>query len=561
MDKLLLKFVGLFNGLLQKTGVDTFQLHEILRVKLLMDNRRPRTAFGNRAARSGGKAPSPILANLLIMFMGLMIGLALFLSFKPLLGQTLYFSIFMMMMALTLISDFSSVIIDSRDQFIILPRPVNDRTVAMSRFLHVTLYISRIAFLLGIPGILIIGFVDGWAATPLFFIQIIEATLLSVLLVNLVYFVLIKAVSAQKFKDIINYVQITFSVSLFAIYYLVPRLVNVKSLKDIDVLSHQWVYFWPPVWISSLNEALLHSGRSNSLIIVFAVLGLILPIIGIWFVAKVLAPGFNKKLAIVSNADGGNIDGKKQHKTDFRDKIANWLAPDPIENAGFKITWKLATRTRDFKMKVYPAFAYVPIYFIYFTFNGKGETLSEKFEHVRNSSTYIFLIYLTTFVLLSILQNVSQSAKYKSAWVYYTLPIDQPGKILSGMYKAIIAVYFLPYCLVIGIITLVIWGPSTLNDIILAFIISIIYGMLMALFTVKGLPFSKPVMVKAGSGKMIVSFILLGLIIILGLGHKFLARWETVIWLLIIPMLLINWIMFRQYKKQSWDAIELADID
>lgn len=561
MDKLLLKFVGLFNGLLQKTGVDTFQLHEILRVKLLMDNRRPRTAFGNRTARSGGKAPNPIMANLLIMFMGLMISLTLFLSFKPLLGQTIYFSIFMMMMALTLISDFSSVIIDSRDQFIILPRPVNDRTVAMSRFLHVTLYISRIALLLGIPGLVIIGFVDGWAAAPLFFIQLIEATLLSVLLVNLVYFILIRAVSAQKFKDIINYVQIAFSVSLFAVYYLVPRLINVKSLKDIDLLSHQWIYFWPPFWISSLNEVLLHAGRSNSLIIGFAVLGLIIPIVGIWFVAKVLAPGFNKKLTIVSNADGGNIADKKQHKTDFRDKIANWLAPDPIENAGFKITWKLATRTRDFKMKVYPAFAYVPIYFIYFTFNGKGETLNEKIEHIQNSSTYIFLIYLTTFVLLSILQNVSQSAKYKSAWVYYTLPIDQPGKILSGMYKAIIAVYFLPYCLVIGVITLVIWGPSTLNDIILAFIISVIYGMLMALFTVKGLPFSKPVMVKAGSGKMIVSFILLGLIVILGLGHKFLARWETVIWLLIIPMLLINWIMFRQYKKQSWDAIELADID
>ncbi|HWZ36472.1 MAG TPA: hypothetical protein VNW51_09945, partial [Mucilaginibacter sp.] len=180
--------------------------------------------------------------------------------------------------------------------------------------------------------------------------------------------------------------------------------------------------------------------------------------------------------------------------------------------------------------------------------------------HLQHSTTYIFLIYLTAFVLSSILQNVSQSAQYKSAWVYYTLPIDQPGKILAGMYKAIIVIYFIPYCLIISIATLFIWGPSTINDIILAFTISTIYGMLMALFLVKGLPFSKPIMVKTGGGKMIVSFIILGLIAALGFGHVFIAKWETAVWLLIIPVLLINWIMFNQYKKQSWDAIELADM-
>ena len=36
MDKILLKCVGWLNPLLEKTGVDTAQLHEILRVKLIM---------------------------------------------------------------------------------------------------------------------------------------------------------------------------------------------------------------------------------------------------------------------------------------------------------------------------------------------------------------------------------------------------------------------------------------------------------------------------------------------------------------------------------------------
>ncbi|MEO8886553.1 MAG: hypothetical protein ABI367_10860 [Mucilaginibacter sp.] len=560
MDKILLKVVGLLNPLLEKTGVNTAQLHEILRIKLLMDNRRPSAAFGSRNAKTG-KTRNPIVANIFILLMGCFMCIVLFISKMPLTGQTLYFSIFMVMMALTLISDFSTVLLDNRDQFIISPRPVNDRTVAMSRFLHITLYITRIALLQGLPGILIIAFIDGVAAIPLFFFQVIEATLLSVLLVNMVYFILIKAVRPQKFKDIISYIQIGFSITIFAIYYLVPRLVGISVLRHVDMLSHTWTYLLPPVWIASLNEVIFHAGRTNLTVIALAAVGLIFPIIGIWFVAKVLAPGFNKTLAIVSNADGNSTNIKKHYKIDFRDKLANLLAPDPIENAGFKITWKLAARTREFKMKVFPAFAYMPIYFIYITFNGKGQTLSEKYEQLQNNTTYIFLIYLTTFVLSTILQNVSQSAKYKSAWVYYTLPIDQPGKILAGMYKAIIVIYFIPYYLIISIATLVIWGPSTFNDILLAFTINIVYGMLMALFMVKGLPFSKPIMVKAGGGKMIISLIILGFMFALGAGHAFIAKWEMVVWLLIIPMLLINWLMFTQYKKQTWDAIELADVD
>ena len=558
MDKILLKCVGWLNPLLEKTGVDTSQLHEILRVKLLMDNRRPKASFGNR---KDGKTPKPIVANIMILLMGAFMSIVLFVSKLPLTGQTLYFSIFMVMMAITLISDFTSVLLDNRDQFIIAPRPVNDRTVAMSRFLHITLYIARIALLQGLPGILIVGFIDGPLAIPLFFFQVIEATLLSVLLVNLVYFILIRVVSPQKFKDIISYLQIGFSILIFAIYYLVPKLVGISVLRNVDLLSHQWTLLLPPVWIASLNEVIFHAARANFIVVILAVVGLIFPIIGIWFVAKVLAPGFNKMLTIVGSSDGNSISQTKQYKTDFRDKLANLIAPNPIENAGFKITWKLAARTREFKMKVFPAFAYMPIYFVYITFSGRGESLGEKYEHMQGQSTYIFLIYLTTFVLSSILQNVSQSAKFKSAWVYYTLPIDQPGKVLAGMYKAIIAIYFIPYYLIISIATIIVWGPSTINDIVLALFINIIYGMLMALFMVKGLPFSKPLMVKSGGGKMIVSLVIIGLIGALGFGHMFIAKWEIVIWLLIIPMLLINWIMFTQYKKQTWDDIELADVD
>jgi ABC-2 type transport system permease protein len=564
MNKIFLKCVTFLNPVLEKTGVDTDQLYQILKVKLLIDDRRPRAAFAarrNATNNDAAKVRSPWLVSLGSIILGVFMSIALFINHTPYVGQTLYFTIFMVMMSLTLISDFTTVLMDTRDQFILLPRPVNDRTITVSRLLHISIYILRLALFQGLPGIIMIGFIDGPLASPLFFIQVLEATFLSILLVNIIYLLLMKSVSPQRFKDMISYIQIGFSIIIFAIYYLLPRLINVSALKNISLLKHWWAYYLPPVWITAPNELLMHPDRSGFITGVLAVVGFTLPLLGLWLIAKVLAPGFNRRLAVIATSEGnsdsaGNI--KRAGKFSLINKISQIIAPDPVENAGFRITWKLAARTREFKMKVYPSFAYVPIYFLYFTLKGRG-TLSEKLNDMQNGHNYVFLIYLCTFILSSVLMNISMSSKYKAAWIYYALPITEPGKILSGMYKAIITLYFLPYCLVIGIGVVIIWGPQAINDVILAILISIIYGMLSALFLIKGLPFSRPVLVKQGGGRMIASLLIMAFIALIGFGHYFLMKWETLIWVLIIPFLLINWLMFRQYKKQTWDNIELAE--
>ncbi|AMR30723.1 hypothetical protein A0256_04450 [Mucilaginibacter sp. PAMC 26640] len=563
MDKLFLKAASFLYPLLARTGVDTDQLAEILKVKLLMDNRRPKAMFAVKKGAKNNGQQSPWLVGFFQLLTGVFMGLLLLLNDMPYVGQTYYFLIFMVLMALTLISDFTTVLIDTRDQFILLPRPVNDRTVAVSRILHISIYVLRLALVQGFPALIIVGFVDGVLAVPVFFIQLMEATFLSIFFVNIIYLVFMRSVSPQKFKDVISYFQIGFSVIIFASYYLLPRFINVSVLGKIDLLTHWWAYLLPPVWIAAMNEALLHAGRSSLITSLLAILGLTLPVAGLWLVAKVLAPGFNRRLSVIATSDGNSNatdKPKKAGKFNFIEKLSNILAPDPVENAGFRITWKLAARTREFKMKVYPAFAYVPIYFLYFALNGKGSSLEDRWYQLQNGHTYVFITYLCTFIVSSILMNISMSEKYKSAWVYYAMPISEPGKILSGMYKAIVALYFLPYCLVLGIGIVAVWGPQAINDILLAFVVSLIYGIFMALFMVKGLPFSNPVVVKQGGGKMITSLLIIGFIGALAYGHYLLARWEMVIWICIIPALLINWIMFRQYKKRSWDDVEMADV-
>jgi ABC-2 type transport system permease protein len=565
MDKLLLKLVSLFMPLLERTGVDTNQLYEILKVKLLIDGRRPSTMFAGRrkATATSGKTSTSWAVSLVTVLMGAFLGAILFIFKMPLVGQTVYFSMFMVLMALTLITDFTTVLLDVRDQYIIMPRPVNDRTLAVSRILHISIYVFRLAFLQALPGIIMIGFIDGLLAVPVFIVQIIQITFLSILLVNVVYLVLMKLVSPQKFKDIISYFQIGFSIFIFGAYYLLPRLINVSVLAKIDLLQYPWSYFLPPVWIAALNEVLIHPGRATLITSLMAIIGVTVPLAGLWLVAKVLAPGFNRSLSIAATSDGNTSAPVtpgvvRKSKFDIVGKIANFTAADPVENAGFRITWKLAARIREFKIKVYPAFAYVPIYFLYFSLNGKG-SLDQRLDHLQGGNAYIFLIYLSTFIISAILQHISFSEKYKPAWVYYALPITHPGKILSGMFKAVVTLYYFPYCLIISAVSIAIWGPAVINDLILAFFVGLIYGILMALFMVKGLPFSKPVLVKQSGGRIITSLLITSVIAGVGFAHYFLARWEMLIWALAALSIFIYMIMLYYYKRQTWESIELEE--
>jgi ABC-2 type transport system permease protein len=564
MDKIFLKFITLLNPVLRQMGVDTAQLQVILSIKLKMDNRRPSGIFAGRSnATKMSDSSRQWLTTIFTVIIGIFIGLVLFVSHNPYVAQSLYFMVFMVMLSLTLISDFTNVLIDVKDQYILLPRPVNDSTVAVARILHISIYVLRVALLQGLPGLIMVGIIEGVFSGALFFLQILEATFLSILLVNIVYLVLMKIVSPQKFKDIISYFQIGFSVVIFATYYLLPKLINIADLKDISLIEHWWAKLLPPVWISALNELMLHSERVTALTFVLAFLGLIFPLVGLWFVGKVLAPGFNRSLSILSTSEGNTdsiVNKANASKFNVVDKISNFLIKDPVENAGFRITAKLAFRTREFKMKVYPALAYVPIYFLYFALGSKADVGLTKFQTLQAGHNYVFLVYLCTFVLGAVLTNITMSDKYKSSWVYYVLPIGEPGKILSGMYKSIVVFYFLPYCLFIGMVTVAIWGPAAINDLILAVLICLLYGLLMAIFMVKALPFSKPISVKQGSGRIFLSLVVLAGIGTIGYAHYFAMKWELLIWIMILPAALITWLMMRYYGKQTWNNIELSEI-
>ena len=133
IDRVLLTLVLLPKRIYQKAGVDVLKLESILHYKLLMDDRRPTSMelVKMRPGYSQKKAvkSSSIFVLILNALMGSVFLIAFGVGKDNITHLTFYFSLFVIYLSMMLISDFTSVLIDIRDNFIIIPKPVDGKTV------------------------------------------------------------------------------------------------------------------------------------------------------------------------------------------------------------------------------------------------------------------------------------------------------------------------------------------------------------------------------------------------------------------------------------------------
>ncbi|MEO5910867.1 MAG: hypothetical protein ABIP95_08260, partial [Pelobium sp.] len=278
LNRYIINFVLLFKSVFQRFGVDPEQLRIILSTKMKMDDRRPNMYNQQRQKKKKTVNNASWITMVVLVIMGLFLTFILGFIKQPYVGHTIYFLAFMVMLSITLISDFTSVLIDVRDNYIILPRPVSDRTFTVSRILHIGIHTAKMAIAIGISGLIYSFIAEGIISGLVFFVELIIGTTLSIFFVNIVYLIVLKLTSPQKFKDFISYFQIFFSVLIFAAYYILPRLVTKSMLEGFDILSIKILAIFPPVWIAALHELAINLKATDLKTIIYATLALIAPI-------------------------------------------------------------------------------------------------------------------------------------------------------------------------------------------------------------------------------------------------------------------------------------------
>lgn len=417
----------------------------------------------------------------------------------------------MFILSTSMISDFSSVLLDVRDKIILNTKPVNGRTINAAKFFHVAIYLTLItgAFI-AIPAIVFL-FTKGFIYFLLFLIDIFLIDLLVLAFTALIYMFVLRFFDGEKLKDIINYVQILLAIAVVVGYQIIIRLFDVAGLEYVYNFSW-WHVLIPPVWFGAPFELALNQDYSSEMIILslFAVLG---PIISV-FLYYFLMPSFERNLQKLM--EESSTKGKKRRT--LNDLIERLVCFSREEKIFYRFASIMISRERDFKLKVYPSLGMALVFPVIFLFNNLSfQTLDEL-----GQGNSFLTIYFSNIIIGTVVYMLQFSAKYKGAWIFQTTPIQKHTIVYSATLKAVFVKLYLPVIFVLSILYIWIFSFRIIPDLAVV-VITALLQMLISykIFNNGKYPFTDPIETAqqggGASGKIFVLMIIVGMFAILHL--------------------------------------------
>ncbi|WP_026883769.1 hypothetical protein [Clostridium akagii] len=536
-----LKLLDRFKGIFNKMGIDYHVMRRIVQIKLTMDGRRVPTIMNSSSKRKrneGNKDKNLFKTSLLVYFIiGIVFLPFILMGTNYIFQMSFVFGILIFLLMTTLISDFSSVFLDIRDKNIIFSKPVKNITLSGAKFVHILIYMISITFSLSALGLIASLIRHGVLFFLIFLIEIIFIDIFVVVLSALIYLFILRFFDGEKLKDIINYVQIILTITITIGYQFIGRIFNIVGYNVVYV-PKWWQYFIIPMWFSAPFE-LINNGSTKIYFVILTALAIVIPIIAIIIYIKLL-PTFEKNLQKLNN----NYSQNKNQNYKFTNGISNLICSTKVEKTFFRFCLDMMKNERNFKLKVYPSLGFsivLPFIFLFSYIRDEG------FSTMASSKLY-FTIYFCALMLPSVIMMIKYSEKYKGAWIYKVAPLAETSDIYKGTFKALIVKLILPIYFLECMIFTAIFGIRIIPDLILIFLIMLIYVVVCFSLFKKALPFSEAY----GTGGQGEGMIIIPMMIILGvmaLIHFFVTTIQYGVFIYIIIALLVNIFAWKKAFK------------
>ncbi|NMM63680.1 hypothetical protein HBE96_13555 [Clostridium sp. P21] len=544
-DFKVLKFLDKFKDFFEKIGVDYYLMRKILQLKFIMDGRRVPTAIsGSSKKKKENKDENNFIKSLWVYGLIGIIMVPITCFGKNFIFQMSFvFGILMFMIMTSLISDFSSVLLDIRDRNIIGSKPINSKTLSMAKTIHVLVYMFFITIAICGPALIASLVSQGILFFIIFLFEIILMDLFIVVLTALLYLLILKFFDGEKLKDIINYIQIILSISIAIGYQLIGRLFSFVNLSMVFT-PKWWQYFIIPMWFGAPFEMVLHRNY-NIHFIVFSVLAIVVPVLSIIIYIK-LIPAFERNLQKL-NDNSGKVKGENKKLLNLVSKIVCF---NKEERTFFRFASDMMKNEREFKLKVYPSLGFSLIFpFIFMLNDLKGKGWAE----IASSKMYLN-IYFCALLLPTAVMMIKYSGKYKGAWIYKIIPNKNVCNIFKGTLKAFIVRLLLPVYLIESVIFMFIFGVKIFPDLILVFLNIMLFTVLCFRITKKSLPFSEEFGVSQGSeGLMAIPLmIILGFLAFIHYKYTFV---HYGVYVYIGIMLIVNIILWKKSFNISLEKL------
>ena len=392
MGGMLLYLLKILKPLLIRQGVQFDSMYSIVMAKLIIDKRR--VSSFNQFAKTKDYSTDVIL-GVMYFLIGIVFLIFLTIFESPHTGFSLYFTVLIFYVVFTLVSDFSEVLFDIRDNYLILPTPINEVTLIYSKLFHLLIYMIKMYLPFLLPAFILVAIKYSFWALLLFFFQSFLCLTIAILFVNILYLLVFKYVDANTFKDIINYFQIAVVVIAITAYYFLSGFYSDDNFKFDLLLETYWLsYLSPGVWIAGLTRILIET-KYDTYSIVLSILALVIPMICLVLVSRFFSRGYISNLLLLDTGSKGKaISGSENSSRyvlgSFLSKVFRW---DAVEMAGYKFSMQMTGRSRTFKLRTYPLYAFIPSIVFYNMMNNDGNSIQEKFTNIIEGRFDILISY------------------------------------------------------------------------------------------------------------------------------------------------------------------------
>ena len=485
-----LKILDLFRPLFEAFGVEYEKMRLIVSMKLTLDKRK------NNSSEDKNSLMQSVILYLVI---GLVASRIIVMPIDIMTKMTVLFALIFVMLLTCFITDFSSVILDTYDRHIIGITDVKDITLNMAKIVHIIIYISIISLSISAFSILMILMAYNIGFCLLFILCMILMDFLLIMMTSVIYYLLIKIFKGEKLKDVLNLFQI-FMILVFSImYYFIT-----SSLSDIQInytfSINAYDLFIPFMWFASLFSVIFY-GKIQTLYIIMAILGIIVPILSILIYIK-LTPAFERNLDKLEQVSYNEKDSKS--KKSFVSKLANKICKNNEEKSFFEFIYTNLSRDREFKTRVYPTLAsgiIMPLVLLFVTYD-RSISIMEYLKSLSTTNNFLN-IYLAVILLQNCILLLKYSKEYEASFIYDVLPISKKKNIYSAEFKVIIIKLFVPVFIIIGIPYLILFKSKFIVHLLIAFVSTIFISMGTFRVNDKSLPFSEDYAVTANTSNFL----------------------------------------------------------
>ena len=485
-----LKILDLFRPLFEAFGVEYEKMRLIVNMKLTLDKRK------NNSSENKNSLMQSVILYLIIGFVASRI---IVMPLDIMTKMTVLFALIFVMLLTCFITDFSSVILDTYDRHIIGITDVKDITLNMAKIVHIIIYISIMSFSISAFSILMILMAYNIGFCLLFILCMILMDFLLIMMTSVIYYLLIKIFKGEKLKDVLNLFQIFMILVFSIIYYFIT-----SSLSDIQInytfSIKAYDLFIPFMWFASLFCVIFY-GKIQTLYIIMAILGIIVPILSILIYIK-LTPAFERNLDKLEQVSYNEKDSKT--KKSFVSKLANKICKNNEEKSFFEFIYTNLSRDREFKTRVYPTLAsgiIMPLVLLIVTYD-RSMSIMEYLKSLSTTNNFLN-IYLAVILLQNCILLLKYSKEYEASFIYDVLPISKKKNIYSAEFKVIIIKLFVPVFIIIGIPYLILFKAKFIVHLLIAFVSTIFISMGTFRANDKSLPFSEDYAVTANTSNFL----------------------------------------------------------